>query len=65
MELRLELRVEHTDFGGNMVGKDVVRTAWQKNTGNQWAASSRAEKDKGDGAGMKKQKASRQNSRGR
>lgn len=52
MELRLELRVEYTDFGGNTVDKDVVRTAWQKNTGEQWAASPGAEKDKGDGAGV-------------
>lgn len=47
MELRLELRVECTDFGGNTVDKDVVRTAWQKNTGEQWAASPVQRRTKG------------------
>lgn len=29
MELRIRLRVGYTDFGENMVDKDVMRTAWQ------------------------------------
>lgn len=64
MELTIELRVEYTDFGENMVDKDVVRTAWQTEYWKAVGSQSRCRQGQ-RGWTRNEQKASRQNSGGR